>query len=344
MDNNGASRVSISRPRGTMTALRVSSSLSLTLSDGKNKEKWKRRRRGLRGLIDVIDGGFPRTQILQDLNSNLRGIFVRELFDSESLEELSNGGLTTISPCPSKQGYKRTPSNWLEREAYTSVLRAFKAQADAISWEKENLITDLRRELRLSDDEHRELLTIVNSDEVTQRVTVSSRLTDLRDQIQHTRFLNLVNRSVAFMRSHVPFVSHPHSKVVDADILLNLTSYLLRAYVINLMDGLTLKGITQYFAYVEEKQKVHCLNTLFSKLAEIVNQGKVVSDEIIVELLTKGLSKGEEKGESGFILDGFPRTVRQAASNFNLLSIVQDIFRAFFPVCFKDLLIKENPP
>ncbi|KAF3321109.1 adenylate kinase [Carex littledalei] len=48
------------------------------------------------------------------------------------------------------------------------------------------------------------------------------------------------------------------------------------------------------------------------KLAEIVNQGKLVSDEIIVELLTKRLSKGEEKGESGFILDGFPRTVRQA--------------------------------
>jgi ATP-dependent RNA helicase DDX6/DHH1 len=42
--------------------------------------------------------------------------------------------------------------------------------------------------------------------------------------------------------------------------------YLPRAYVINLMDELTLKGITQYYAYVEEKQKVHCLNTLFSKV------------------------------------------------------------------------------
>ena len=34
----------------------------------------------------------------------------------------------------------------------------------------------------------------------------------------------------------------------------------------NLMDELTLKGITQYYAFVQEKQKVHCLNTLFSKL------------------------------------------------------------------------------
>jgi ATP-dependent RNA helicase DDX6/DHH1 len=37
-------------------------------------------------------------------------------------------------------------------------------------------------------------------------------------------------------------------------------------YEINLMEELTLKGITQYYAYVQEKQKVHCLNTLFSKV------------------------------------------------------------------------------
>ena len=37
-------------------------------------------------------------------------------------------------------------------------------------------------------------------------------------------------------------------------------------YEINLMDELTLRGVTQYYAYVEERQKVHCLNTLFSKL------------------------------------------------------------------------------
>jgi adenylate kinase len=41
-----------------------------------------------------------------------------------------------------------------------------------------------------------------------------------------------------------------------------------------------------------------------------VNQGKLVSDEIIINLLSKRL----EGGESGFILDGFPRTIRQAVS------------------------------
>lgn len=35
---------------------------------------------------------------------------------------------------------------------------------------------------------------------------------------------------------------------------------------VNLMSELTLKGITQYYAYVEERQKLHCLNTLFMKL------------------------------------------------------------------------------
>ncbi|ONM63003.1 putative adenylate kinase 6, chloroplastic [Zea mays] len=48
------------------------------------------------------------------------------------------------------------------------------------------------------------------------------------------------------------------------------------------------------------------------KLAEIVNQGKLVSDEIIINLLSRRLEEGEEKGELGFILDGFPRTMRQA--------------------------------
>ncbi|KAK9010467.1 hypothetical protein V6N11_036975 [Hibiscus sabdariffa] len=58
----------------------------------------------------------------------------------------------------------------LEQEAYCSVLRAFKAQSDAITWEKEGLITELRKELRVSDDEHRELLNKVNADDIIRRI------------------------------------------------------------------------------------------------------------------------------------------------------------------------------
>ncbi|GMH10501.1 hypothetical protein Nepgr_012342 [Nepenthes gracilis] len=48
------------------------------------------------------------------------------------------------------------------------------------------------------------------------------------------------------------------------------------------------------------------------KLSEIVNQGQLVPDNVIFNLLSKRLEAGESKGESGFILDGFPRTIRQA--------------------------------
>ncbi|XP_049851476.1 uncharacterized protein LOC126326065 [Schistocerca gregaria] len=42
--------------------------------------------------------------------------------------------------------------------------------------------------------------------------------------------------------------------------------YMRNPYEINLMEELTLKGITQYYAYVEERHKIQCLNTLFKKL------------------------------------------------------------------------------
>uniref|UniRef100_A0A6M2EGM8 ENT domain-containing protein n=1 Tax=Populus davidiana TaxID=266767 RepID=A0A6M2EGM8_9ROSI len=58
----------------------------------------------------------------------------------------------------------------LEQEAYRAVLRAFKAQSDQLSWDKEGLITELRKELRVSDDEHREILTLVNRDDIIQRI------------------------------------------------------------------------------------------------------------------------------------------------------------------------------
>ena len=41
-------------------------------------------------------------------------------------------------------------------------------------------------------------------------------------------------------------------------------------YEVNLMEDLTLKGVTQFYAFVEERQKVHCLNTLFSKVPKVI--------------------------------------------------------------------------
>lgn len=61
-------------------------------------------------------------------------------------------------------------------------------------------------------------------------------------------------------------------------------------YEINLMDELTLRGITQYYAFVEESQKVHCLNTLFSKLQ--INQSIIFCNSTNrVELLAKKITE-----------------------------------------------------
>jgi len=46
------------------------------------------------------------------------------------------------------------------------------------------------------------------------------------------------------------------------------------------------------------------------EIAEIINKGKLVSDELTFQLLQERLSKKDCQG--GFILDGYPRTIKQA--------------------------------
>jgi len=66
--------------------------------------------------------------------------------------------------------------------------------------------------------------------------------------------------------------------------------HLKEPYEINLMEELTLKGVTQYYAFVQERQKVHCLNTLFSKLH--INQSIIFCNSTQrVELLAKKITE-----------------------------------------------------
>ncbi|ORX33258.1 P-loop containing nucleoside triphosphate hydrolase protein, partial [Kockovaella imperatae] len=66
--------------------------------------------------------------------------------------------------------------------------------------------------------------------------------------------------------------------------------HMVQPFEVNLMDELTLKGVTQYYAYVEERQKVHCLNTLFSKLQ--INQSIIFCNSTNrVELLAKKITE-----------------------------------------------------
>lgn len=68
------------------------------------------------------------------------------------------------------------------------------------------------------------------------------------------------------------------------------TKHLNKPYEINLMDELTLRGITQYYAFVEESQKLRCLNTLFSKLQ--INQSIIFCNSTSrVELLARKITE-----------------------------------------------------
>lgn len=67
-------------------------------------------------------------------------------------------------------------------------------------------------------------------------------------------------------------------------------TYIPDAHEINLMEELTLKGVSQFYAYVEERQKLHCLNTLFSKLE--INQAIVFCNSVTrVELLARKITE-----------------------------------------------------
>ncbi|PON48826.1 Agenet- EMSY domain containing protein [Parasponia andersonii] len=84
------------------------------------------------------------------------------------------------APLPRIHGDMETQIHLIEQEAYCSVLRAFKAQSDAITWDKESLITELRKELRVSDEEHRELLSRVNADDIIRRIREWRKVTGLQ--------------------------------------------------------------------------------------------------------------------------------------------------------------------
>ena len=61
---------------------------------------------------------------------------------------------------------------------------------------------------------------------------------------------------------------------------------------------------------------------LSMKIKNIMEQGKLVSDEIIIELIKKRIN--DEDCKNGYILDGFPRTINQALKYDEMLEEIDN--------------------
>ncbi|XP_071725258.1 probable adenylate kinase 7, mitochondrial [Rutidosis leptorrhynchoides] len=60
------------------------------------------------------------------------------------------------------------------------------------------------------------------------------------------------------------------------------------------------------------RQELNPKSSLYKEIAKSVNEGNLVTENIMFALLSKRLEEGLYRGENGFILDGIPRTRLQA--------------------------------
>lgn len=60
------------------------------------------------------------------------------------------------------------------------------------------------------------------------------------------------------------------------------------------------------------RQELNPSSSLYKQIANAINEGRLVPEEVVFGLLSKRLEEGYYRGESGFILDGIPRTRIQA--------------------------------
>ncbi|KAJ8289813.1 hypothetical protein GJAV_G00005610 [Gymnothorax javanicus] len=111
---------------------------------------------------------------------------------------------------------------------------------------------------------------------------------DEADKLLSQDFVVLIEDIISFLPKNRQILLY--SATFPISVQTFMAKHLQKPYEINLMDELTLKGITQYYAYVTERQKVHCLNTLFSRLQ--INQSIIFCNSTQrVELLAKKITQ-----------------------------------------------------
>ncbi|KAL1564298.1 adenylate kinase [Salvia divinorum] len=86
------------------------------------------------------------------------------------------------------------------------------------------------------------------------------------------------------------------------------------------------------------RQELNPNSPLYKMIANAVNQGKLVSEDVIFGLLSKRLEEGYCKGETGFILDGIPRTAIQA----EILDQITDIDMVLNLKCKDGFAVKKT--
>ncbi|KAI6241079.1 RNA helicase [Aphelenchoides fujianensis] len=111
---------------------------------------------------------------------------------------------------------------------------------------------------------------------------------DEADKLLSQDFQSMLDRLVAHMPPNRQILLY--SATFPRTVATFMQKHMDKPHEINLMEELTLLGVTQYYAFVQEKQKVHCLNTLFRKLQ--INQAIIFCNSTQrVELLAKKITE-----------------------------------------------------
>jgi ATP-dependent RNA helicase DDX6/DHH1 len=111
---------------------------------------------------------------------------------------------------------------------------------------------------------------------------------DEADKLLSQDFRGMMDRLLSFLPPNRQILLYSATFPLSVETF--KANHMKNTHTINLMEELTLKGVTQFYAYVKEKQKVHCLNTLFTKLQ--INQSIIFCNSTQrVELLAKKITE-----------------------------------------------------